>query len=167
LAGEYERVEHDLQRAERSGGNPAHENLAKRQPVETRSVDLLAWTFEEKIVEQALRAIVRNEYVIDIDVPASGGLQAGDAPGIHALVVGARQQKNAHPRRPAAFPGNHGAQQRPVAMLAAACVSPAAAQTMAAVDSGRLAGGHQGGADQCRVVAPPDFLRWTIVEQRQ
>src|SRR5262249_39261705 len=152
--------------AERSGGNAAHENLPERQPVETRRVQRLPRTFEPKIIERALRAICGNENVLDDDVPASGRLQARHVPGVDARIVLAREEKDAPLGRFAVAARDERPEQRPVAMDAAARITPTPAQAMAAGNGARAAGGHERGADQTRGVLAPNLLRRAVVEQR-
>src|SRR5262249_58583132 len=97
-------------------------------------------TSEQKIIEHALRAISGNENVLDDDVPASGRLQTRHVPGVDARIILARQKKDAPLRRSAVTARDERPEQRPVAMLAAARITPAPAQAIPASNSARSAG---------------------------
>ena len=62
---------------------------------------------------------------------------------------------------------DHAAEQRPVAMLAAAGIAPVTAEAEAAIDRRRLSGRHRGRADQHRGVAAPHLLRRAVVDESQ
>ncbi len=167
LAVVQHRVEHALQGAERRGRDAAHEDQAERQPVEARGVHRLARALQQEIVEHALRAIGRHEHVVEDDVPAAGALQAGDLPGVdRSGSPAAAPGRCARRGGPPSVGCDHAAEQRPVAMTAAARIAPVAAETKAALGHGGLAGRHQRRADQRRGVAAPHLLRGAIVQQR-
>src|SRR6478609_9121139 len=144
----------------------ADENLAEWQPVEARRIERLARPPEQEIIEHALGAMGRHQHVVNDHVPASSGLQAGNLPGVDALVVPPRYEKDASLRWAAVACVDQGAEQCPVAMVAATRISPASVETKASLGACGLAGGHKGRTDQRGGVVAPNLVRGAIVEQR-
>src|SRR5262249_30004003 len=159
-------LEHALERAESRRGDAAYEYLTERQTIEAGTVDRLPRPLEQEIVQHALRAMVRHRHVFNNDVPASGRLQAADLPGIDAFVVGPRHEKDAPFGRSTIIPGYHGAEQGPLAMLAAACIFPPPAEAIATRRRDGPSCGHERRADQHAVIAAPYFPRRPLVQQR-
>src|SRR5262249_61682585 len=97
--------------------------------------------------------------------PAPRCLQPGPLPGIDSPIVLPRQEKDSPLRRSAAIGSDHGAEQRPAAMLATTRISPAPAQAVAPLGRRGPASGHQRRADQSGRIAAPGLLRGANVAQ--
>ena len=118
-------------------------------------------------VDEAQRAVLGHEDVLDDDVVAAGAAQADGVPDVLDLVVGPRQQERPEVDRRALVADDQAAEEDPLGVVAAGGEAPPAAEREAAVDG--LGPAHRcvGRGDQRgRVLAPHLLLGPVVVERR-
>src|ERR1700683_1336211 len=122
--------EHGLQCTKAGGGDAAHEDLPKWQPVKARRIGGLTGPLELKIVLQALRAIARNENGLEYQTDASRPLEPRALPVVDGPIIPPWHDKEVPIGRHIAGV-NHAAEQSPVAVLARTGIAPMAGNAKA------------------------------------
>ncbi|MNZ99284.1 hypothetical protein D3C78_1186030 [compost metagenome] len=168
LVGLDEQVDGPLQGTDGGRRHGAHEDLAEGQAEQRGGVHRVARAVLQEAVDGAVGAVLRHEHVLHQDVVGAGGFQAHHIPVVEDGVVRAGDQEGAVVRAVTfLLRRHHGAEEGPLAVLAAGGKAPAAAEAEAAVHAGDLAHRHVGRGDQYARILAPDILRRAVVEQCQ